>query len=227
MNMRETKLIAGIVLAASLVVTASAQTTVYDNTATNNYKGQSVGLANLPSGTVEFGDEITLAPGARRLADLKIDVYGVGLSGTESVTLNLWQNIGTFQSPNFQSIGTGTALLKAQTWQTVDYQDASLTLPDTFIWSVSFSGVTGTKLAELPIYDPPTVGGALNGGEIGSYKDFWVRNSSGAWSLFNLSDGTPGNFAALVTAVPEAGTIAYGLVGGLMVLGYLRLRRSK
>jgi hypothetical protein len=222
MNMRETKLIAGIVLAASLAVTASAQTTVYNNTTT--YQNQSVGLANLPAGVVEFGDELNLVPGpsGRTLSALKIEVFGAGLSGDEQATLHLYSIAGNLTNGyTLSSIGTGGPAAIVNGFNTLTYTDPALVLPanDKLVWTVSFTGVNGAERAELPIYNPPTVGSSLD--------DFWTKNGSGTFTLFRFPSGNPvGNFAANVTAVPEAGTIAYGLVGGLMVLGYLRLRRK-
>jgi len=217
--MRKTKLITGfVVLAASLVVTASAQMTVYNNTST--WIGQS---AAMPAGKVEFGDEITLAnlASGATLSALKVEVFGQGLSGDEQATLRLYNIAGNatdgytlaqIGGPNSAAIGNG--------YTTLTYTDPALVLPSKLVWTVSFSGVEGAERAELPIYNPPTVGS--------SFDDFWTKDGSGNFALFRFPSGNPvGNFAANVTAVPEAGTIAYGLVGGLMVLGYLRLRRSK
>ena len=214
MNMRKKKLVTVcVVLAASMVLSASAQTNVYDNTLIGNYKGRFVPL---PSGKVEFGDEITLGAGPRTLSALKIEVYSVGLGGGETATVNLYRNDGTYLSPNFVPLGSGTDLI-GNGFTTLTYTDPALTLPNTLIWTVSFSGVAGSEQAGLPVYNPPTVGSSFN--------DFWTKDGSGTWTLFNPSQYV-GNFAARVTAVPEAGTIAYGLLGGMMVVGYLRLRRK-
>ena len=218
--MRETKLIAGcVVLAASFVMVASAATpsVVYNNSDATKYLNISVPM---PSGKVEFGDEINLAGTARLLSALKIEVFAKDLGGNETASMQLYKNNGTYQSPIFEQIGSAVPVALVNGFNTLTYTDPALILPDTFIWTVSFNGVGPGERAELPIYNPPTVGSSLD--------DFWTKDSSGSWTLFRFDGGNPaGNFAANVTAVPEAGTIAYGLMGGLMVLGYLRLRRQQ
>ena len=218
--MRETKLITGCVaLAASFVMAASAATpsVVYNNTDPTRYQNISVPM---PAGSVEFGDEINLAGADRLLSALKIEVFTKDLSGNETANIQLYRNTGTFQNPIFEQIGSGGPVSLVNGFNTLTYTDPALILPDTFIWSVSFNGIEGIERAELPIYNPPSVGT--------SEDDFWTKDSAGNWTLFRFSGGNPaGNFAANVTAVPEAGTIAYGLIGGLMVLGYLRSRRQK
>lgn len=217
MNKPEFKAIVGsVVLAAAVAVvqSASAQSTVYDNSAEANYRSQAVGA---PTITSEFGDEITLAGTDRLLSEFKIEVFAAGLGGGESLTFRLYANDGTGNAP-------GTLLAEAagvaigNGLQTLTYTDPTLVLPDRLTWTVEFAGVEGAEQAQLPIYDPPTVGS--------SFDDFWV-NSGGTWATFRFPGGNPaGNFAANVTAVPEAGTIAYGLMGALVLAGYLRARRK-
>jgi hypothetical protein len=220
MNMSGIKLITGsVVVAASFVMTASAATpsVVYDNSDPTKYLNISVPT---PAGKVEFGDEITLSGADRLLSALKIEYFAKDLSGDETATIHLYQNTGSFGSPAFTEIGSAGPVSLVNGFNNLTYTDPALLLPDTFIWTVSFSNVEGPERAELPIYNPPGVGSSLD--------DFWTKDSSGSWTLFRFSGGNPpGNFAANVTAVPEAGTIAYGLVGGLMVLGYLRSRMSR
>jgi hypothetical protein len=222
MKLHEMKLVAeSMVLAAALTLAAHAQTTVYDNSAPANYKGQSVGLANLPAGIVEFGDEITLAGTDRALTALKVEVFGKDLSGDETATIHLYSISGSLSSGfTLTEIGSGGPAPIVNGFNTLTYTEPGLTLPDKLVWTISFAGVSSSERAELPIYNPPTVGS--------SAEDFWTKDSAGDFALFRFPGSNPvGNFAANVTAVPEAGTVVYGLMGGLMILGYFRLRRGK
>ena len=69
------------------------------------------------------------------------------------------------------------------------------------------------------MYDPPTVGNTFAGGVIGSYDDFW-ENAGGTWTLFRFPNGNPaGNFGARFSAIPEASTVSYAILGGLILSG--------
>jgi hypothetical protein len=81
-----------------------------------------------------------------------------------------------------------------------------------------FSGIDGAEQAGLLLFNPPTVGSSL--------PDFWRKNADNSWSTFTIDAGaTPANFNARVTAVPEPGTYALGLLGLMSVAAFRRFRR--
>jgi hypothetical protein len=91
-------------------------------------------------------------------------------------------------------------------------------VPNSFTWTAEFSGLSGSEVAGLPIFDPPTVGD--------SGIDFWKKEGAN-WTVNLLDNGNiPANFNARFVAIPEPSTLALGLLGGLGVLGYLARRRS-
>jgi len=206
--------------------TGLAGVIVYDNS--KNLTGQSYYSAN------EFGDEIVLSSsstGYRMLESFKFDFYlSQNASGNELVRLRLYKNDGTPVQPgNIPSPGTeltqGLNLTTALTpgnngYGSVEfrfdlYGPTSITLPDRFTWTVSFSGIESGEQAGLVISSPATVGTSFN--------DMWEK-SGGNWQIKNL-EGTPYSFSAQITAVPEPTTVAYGILGGLGLIGYLMRRK--
>jgi hypothetical protein len=92
----------------------------------------------------------------------------------------------------------------------------SVTVPDTFTWTIQFGNTTGdTNLTA--IYNPPVVGS--------SDPTFYWLFSGGQWSTAAFGGGEPANFYARVTAdvVPEPST-ALLLGAGLLGLAYRRRR---
>ena len=93
-------------------------------------------------------------------------------------------------------------------------------VPETFTWTVQFSGLTGSETAVLTISDPVSVGKQLPGFPpgsfvVGSYNDYWEEAdpfNADSWAL-RSTPGTDFNFFAKVTAVPEPQTVALLLVG--------------
>jgi hypothetical protein len=194
---------------------------VYDNSLTD---------LNRTYGTngVEFGDEVTLAPDTtdRLVNDFKFEYYLSGnANGNEQLQLVLHANDGplvsrTVNGTTITAASPGTVLytspfLQLSTgFQTAEASQFETLVPDTFTWTVTFTGIDAGEIAGLRIYDPPTIGS--------SFADFWQK-SNGTWNTYLLD--VPANFAARVSAVPEPTTIAYALLAGLTCIGYLGYKR--
>jgi len=190
-----------------------------------------------------FGDEVNLAGVARQVTQFVIGYVGdfSTLSSADTITLKIYANDGVnYSGPNSERPGT---LL----WQSNPFQLANggniltfavpnIVVPDRFTWAVTFSGATGApgSNAGLVFSDPPTVGGELNNGKIGSYNDIWIQtdpSNADSWALFsNLKDGQgnslPANFYASVIAVPEPSTWALAVLGGGLLWWAGRQRRG-
>jgi len=218
-----TMVLAGVV-AVSLSASLSADI-VYDNSTTA--LGSQVSQA---AGVTEFGDQVQLAGSANNhlaLTDFSFQYVTAGATVTGAAVLRIYDIDGT-SIPGHNS--PGTLLFDSTTIGTIPLQSGQNTVningitgvntSSSFIWTVSFSGLSAGETAGLPLYDPPTVGS--------SFKDFYEK-SGGTWSLNLIDNGnTPANFAAQVggvVIVPEPSTIALGLIGLGSCLGYGFLRR--
>jgi hypothetical protein len=198
---------------------------VYDNSTTDLNR-------TYGANGVEFGDEITLAGTDRVVNDFKFEYFlGASASGNETAQLMLRANDGplitrtlpdnsTVQIPSPGTILYTSPVLSLQSgFQTADATGFSVTVPDTFTWTVTLNGIETGEVAGLRLYNPPTVGS--------SFADFW-QNNNGTWNTYLFDNGaTPANFAARVSAVPvpEPTTIAYALLAGLSWVGFLGYRR--
>jgi hypothetical protein len=191
---------------------------VYDNTASQNYLGQDITSAT------EFGDQINLssATASRLLTNFRFDYYlAPTASGNESLTFKLYANDGVNGAPQTElTAGKTWSVSLAPGYNNVSFGfdqtgPFSVNLPETFTWSVLFAGVDGQEHAGLLMFDPPTIGSSFN--------DFWERQPDGSWKTMQVL-GAAVNFSAQISAVPELGTLQYGLMGGLVWIG-LAIRR--
>jgi hypothetical protein len=203
---------------------AMAQSIVYDNSAAANYLGKQVNGTQLPVGTTEFGDEIKLAGTDRSLTDFKVEIFAALTAvGGETATLRLYANTGPdfapgAPTPAATALYTSGPISLVNGVQTLSAPGiAGTVVPGDLTWTIEVTGLGVGETAGLNLYNPPTVGS--------SFSDFWVK-SGGAWSLNTLDSGaTPANFGAQVTAVPEASSVAYAMVGGLFFIGFHGYRR--
>ena len=191
---------------------------VYDNT-TSSINNRSFAP---PGNNVEFGDQVFLSGIDRRVTDFTFQYFlSDNASGNETAEL-------FFRLNNGGASGTdpGTPVYRSgefgldRGFQTVTAQGLSVTVPNTFTWSVVFNGIDLGEQAGLLLYNPPTVGA--------SFDDFWVKGSDGTtWQTFLVDVGaTPANFYARVVAVPEPSTLALAILGGLACIGFSRCRRA-
>jgi hypothetical protein len=174
----------------------------------------------------EFGDEVTLAPGPRIISSFAFQYFGQNLSGGETVVLRFYANDGPFwqESPP-EAPRPGTVLYTSDPLSVLNnrhlltLEDLNVSVPDTFTWTVEFTGLSGDERAGLAISGPPSLGS--------SYNDYWEKTATG-WDLYgNLEyEGQPlyASFGAQFTAVPEPRE--YALWAGLGLLGFAVWRRA-
>lgn len=218
-----------LVKAFSIITTVSAlalcsQTVqaglVYDNTTTR-----------LPQrfGSIsgfEFGDEIILAGGGTTITNFSIEYFGTNFSGTEQLTVRIYALTGPTNATSRNAFTPGATPLYdsgpfniAQTpGATLTFDSVNIAVPERLAWTIEFSGVVGSELAGLNIYNPPTLGNNFN--------DFWRRGKGGAWQLENDAGGTPMNFGARFEAVPEPSPAQLAALAGLALLGFGIYRRK-
>jgi len=209
----------------SAVAATPGSSIIYDNTAAASY------LNNFFSSNLEYGDEINFAGNKRALTDIQFEYNAniITIDQTEKVSFKLYKNDGLNGVPS-------TVLYDSNTDQAggipvfnginhIDIGGLNLQVPDNVTFAVQFTGLGPGESAGLTMYDPPTVGKLLAGGVIGSYDDFW-ENAGGTWTLFRFPNGNPaGNFGARFSAIPEASTVSYALLGGLILVGSQAYRR--
>lgn len=194
--------------------------TVYDNTSTRlpaRY-GNTSGF--------EFGDEIILAGGPTIVTNFAIEYFGTNFFGDEEMRVRIYAmtgptnvNSGGFATPGTTLYDSGNFNIAASAGATLTFDNLVINAPERITWTVEFGavGAAGGEVAGLNVYSPPTLGNNFN--------DFWQRSTpSGAWELRTLPGGTPGNFGARFTAVPEPSTFA---LSGLALLGLAAYRRSR
>ena len=197
---------------------------IYDNTAPASY------LNNFFSSSLEYGDEINFAGNKRALTDIQFE-YNANIitPDIEKVHFKLYRNDGAAGAPGSVLYDSNTdAAGGIQVFKGINHVEIgglNLQVPDKVTFAVQFTGLGPGETAGLTMYDPPTVGKTLAGGVIGSFDDFW-ENAGGTWTLFRFPNGNPaGNFGARFSAIPEASTVSYALLGGLMLLGSQACRR--
>ena len=216
-------------IGALLAQNAQSQGVVYNNSTTfagnfavnNNQAGNEVVLAG--SATSDFISQL----------QFQFDLVSTGANpfsgtptGNEQVELTLYKNDGStvagYKSPStvvyssgfstMSSIGLGTF-----TQGTSLTYNPNVTVPKDFTWTVTFANVPGGESAGLSLYNQP--GGPTVGQNFG---DAWYNNGSG-WTLNVANAGEPSlQFGAVITAVPEPGTISLGLVGACAFLARRR-----
>jgi hypothetical protein len=217
---RHSAKVVALLVVTSAVAISSFAATVYDNS--KNYRG------TYYSSTNEFGDQISLDTSAanknqRLLTNFKFDYYlTTNANHNESLTFKLYANDGAGGSLGTElTAGQQISMALNTGYNTVsmDFSTSgpfAVSLPDSFTWTVVFSGVDpATEKAGLLIYDPPTVGT--------SYADLWEKTGA-TWST-KLIPGYAANFGAVVTAVPELSTWQYAMLGGLVWLSFAGYRR--
>jgi hypothetical protein len=224
------KVAACLAVSALLGGTASAQSVIYDNSATS--LGRVTG-----EGNAEIGDAAVFAGTARTVQQISFEYFVAapaanGAAGTEIANNETAQffmyaldnnNLPTtllYSSPTFSLVpatskGFGTATING----------ISVDVPDRIAWTVNFSGVEGNEQAGLLFYTPPSVGSSptFDPGD-GTQHDFFLRHNVSGWSLLDTPN-TIDNLNVRFTAVPEPSTIAL-MVGGLAAFGLIRRRKA-
>ncbi|MSU56858.1 MAG: hypothetical protein EXS35_01505 [Pedosphaera sp.] len=173
-------------------------------------------------GLVEVGDEIVLAGGARQVTNFQFQYWGLNFGSTEKARIRFYVNDGTNspagpQVPNSVLYDSDWFPIVATPRNTLIFDDfndiapglQSVTVPDSFTWSVQFKDLAGGATAGVDLYDPPTVGG--------NYNEYWDNNGAAGWQ-YRGTNSPNINFAAKVSAIPEPTIIGLGLLGGLGLL---------
>ncbi len=199
------KVLAVVAVAAMSSTTAFTQqsTVVYSNVETPLNQTFSAGDSIFTQR--EFGDEVKfsldlLGDGVKTLTEFQFDYLGnftdvgVGLA-------RIYFNTAVGNAPELTNIIFESAQFSlANGFNSVAFT-LDQAIPDeavSFTWTVRFvaEGSVG-----LVLYDPPTIGGSAN--------DIWFNDVDNGWQLRQLDGGaTAANFGAVVSAVPEPGTIS-------------------
>jgi hypothetical protein len=208
---------------SALLASASptnAQEVVFNNT-TNDLN------QNLDADGNQIGDEIILEGTARQLYEFSFEYWGTTtLTGGETFNENVEARVRFYLNdgpaapevpgsamPNTVFFESALFSLDPTPRSTVIFTNFQLgavvpltdDLPDTFTWSIEFSGLGEGEAAGVTLYSPPTVGN--------SFTDYWVNDGT-SWSL--QTNSVPVDFAARFIAVPEPSTFllfGFGLVG--------------
>jgi hypothetical protein len=198
-------LAAGVLLPLHL----QAQEVVYDNSSTSLTWWAQV-LSGAPDGP-EGGDQITLGGAGRIIQQFEFwyRVGGLSAAGEANIQVRFYANDGPGGAP-------GTVLWTAATLEGMPHISGnnhvaiavpSLAAPETFTWTVEFTGRAGSTAHELGlrIDDPPLIGSSDPG-------FMWVRNSSGTFLPAAFPGAVPSNFAARISAAgaPAIGACCFG-----------------
>jgi hypothetical protein len=171
--------------------------------------------------TQQLADDVTLAPGGRRVTNFNVIVLDndhVGLTGDFTATFYLPDDKGLPGAVIWQGTSHVDNLVPHSIWQ-VAWTVPNVTVPDSFIWGLSIN-TTSKDIGPL-LYDTPS---------IGSSQDVAYFNDGTGWSAYDShAGGAPdlANFEARVSAdVPEPMTPGLTAVTGVGLLATRRRRRS-
>jgi hypothetical protein len=215
-------------VAAALLVMGlnAAAVTIYDNSTGD------LGVRFNP-GLFEVGDEILLGSSERHVTSFAFEYWALNNGTTNGsftgidVRLRFYLNDG----PTFNGYATPGTVFYDSGWldsivttptnrATLNFNQADfiagwqggpvtlMPVISNFTWSVQFRNLDGDDSIGLDLYDPPTVGQAIN--------DYWQYNGT-SWSL--LTNTVAMNFAArMEAAVPEPSGVVLAVLGGLAIL---------
>jgi uncharacterized protein (TIGR02597 family) len=181
----------------------SLKSLVYDNSANDL-------LVRFDPGALEVGNEIILTEPVIRLSEFSFEWWGTNsgggsFAGNVQVQLRFYMNDGPlvsgYPSPGTVLFDSGPFSIPASPRATLIYTEADFIdlalvslvtpVPESFTWSVQFSGMGPGDTAGLDLYYPAVVGQ--------NYGDYWERNA-GAWLLKTNSAVTNISFASRLEA---------------------------
>jgi|GEM_PF-2551632 len=164
----------------------------------------------------EFGDEINLGTGGRRLSEISFEAYAeIGSApSTATAVLKIYANDGAVISglvpsgttagsdqkyPNTLLFTSNTITLSEgfETYRVTNIADLDLPTNSKLTWTVEFSGVSGNELntgnrAALILGGQDVTGSSLD--------DFWQKNGSD-WKLYQTNSSNQGdNFSVRLIA---------------------------
>ena len=172
----------------------------------------------------EFGDEINLGTGGRRLSEISFEAYAEISSAPSAATakLKIYANDGadypgtggTLTASKMPStlLYTSAAITLVEGFRTYRVNDINVDLPAKVTWTVEFSGVSGDdsstgNRAALILAGGDDVGSSLD--------DFWQKDGSG-WTLYKTnSSNQDDDFTAKVIAYDKDSVVVkYTPAGG-------------
>src|SRR5262249_55870613 len=155
-------------------------------------------------GSLEVGNEIVLAGSHRYPSAFAFEFWGTNdiygqFEGNVQARIRFYQNDGPLSPSGYSPPGTvlfdsGPFAITAVPRATVlfdNFMTGALVplahpLPDSFTWTVQFSGLSGADRAGVDLFSPPVVGN--------TYQDYWELDPDG-WRQ-KLDPSGPINFAA-------------------------------
>lgn len=215
---------AAIAALTSAVQTVHAQQLVYANT--NAF------TAHFATGSLEVGNEITLAGSGRQLTSFAFEYYLPTASGSETAQVRFYKNdsapFAGYNSPGTILYDSGVfniGSFGSQSSATLNFTLADLTtgvpvpltgaVPDSFTWTIQFGGLGAGEDIGVDLYHPISVGSAPS--------DMW-QNNAGSWQLA-VNSTYALTIGAEMTATPEPSSLALLSVAGLGLIGMAIKRR--
>lgn len=219
--------------AASLLIAISALVSSHVAQAVIVYDNSTAFISppNRLNATNQVGDEIILGGTARALTNFTFQYSTTNWTGFRSAELRFYRKDGPVVSgnitPGSSLFDSGLFLLPAApgalnvTFDS-DFGINGLVVPDRFIWSLQFFGLTGNEEAGPDLFNPVTVGS--------NFPDYWIFEG-GAWALRTFTNGNPVNFAARAQAaqgVPDPASLSTIALSVMGVLGFgLKTRKQR
>ena len=219
---------------------AMGAVTIYSNT--NTYSGSSIensatGLVGGTEVTRMVADDITFAPGSTGMSinELSFSAVNSGGSATAArVRIGLWADDGAGGGPGTYLLSSAIPVtLAGGSISLISLLALDVPVPaDGKIWAGEWfdnfgTSSTSTELDALGVgfFDPPTVGSSID--EIfATGGPGFVDGNNPAGSVFSFGGSPVANLGFTFNAVPEPGSIALGVLGGLALLQARRSRKA-
>jgi hypothetical protein len=209
---------------------------IYDNSAASS------DLTNrFNPGLFEIGDEIVLGSPERYLTSFAFEYWALNDGGTSGSFNGIDARVRFYlnDGPLFNGYATPGTVFYDSGWldsvitsptnrATLNFNQsdfatgwlggpvALMPVTSNFTWSVQFRDMDADDTVGVDLFDPPTVGQAIN--------DYWQYNGT-SWSL--LTNTVPMNFAARFDAVvPEPSGVVLAVLGGLGLIWVGRRHRK-
>jgi hypothetical protein len=199
----------------------------YDNTASSQKINGAI--LHTSENNKEIGDEINLLNGANTVIRFQFEYVYTGPTGPAVGILRFHELIpvgaGFTVSPNPPLLESSPFVLEngfhqGDTRNTAGTDTIAVAVPGRFVWSVEFINVPANATAGLLFYN----GAGVGDGPGESANDHWERDPAG-WNLYDNALGID-NFGARVTVVPEPGTVALMVAGGIALVAAARRRKA-
>ena len=173
-------------------------------------------LYRFDPGPLEVGNEIILAGSARYASLFSFEFWGFStggyaFEGDVRARVRFYQNDGAVSPSGYPSPGTvlfdsgafpipatpaGRATLIFDEFQMDAVVPLRTPLPNSFTWTVQFSGLSSNDSAGVDLYAPPVIGN--------NYSDYWERETN-CWAL--KTNTVPMEFAARLYTVSRGANV--------------------